>query len=194
MRSVETLRGRRPTPFQATAPADKSTVPGAVPCHTERSVARSTSGNCLSPGSVPSGQAERECQAWIARGNSVGQPNGASMAIFVIDWSVINSSSAASVSSFRPPAALHPDRPAIQFGMPQFAPVETLSRFPGLLKVERTENLERYHRRYKQTLIDRRPPERRGLAKWRDPDSNRGHHDFQSCALPAELSRRAGRC
>ncbi len=27
-------------------------------------------------------------------------------------------------------------------------------------------------------------------AKWRDPDSNRGHHDFQSCALPAELSRR----
>jgi hypothetical protein len=27
---------------------------------------------------------------------------------------------------------------------------------------------------------------------WRDPDSNRGHHDFQSCALPTELSRRAG--
>ena len=26
---------------------------------------------------------------------------------------------------------------------------------------------------------------------WRDPDSNRGHHDFQSCALPTELSRRA---
>src|SRR4051812_45921575 len=26
--------------------------------------------------------------------------------------------------------------------------------------------------------------------KWRDPDSNRGHHDFQSCALPTELSRR----
>jgi MFS family permease len=26
---------------------------------------------------------------------------------------------------------------------------------------------------------------------WRDPDLNRGHHDFQSCALPAELSRRA---
>ena len=25
---------------------------------------------------------------------------------------------------------------------------------------------------------------------WRDPDSNRGHHDFQSCALPTELSRR----
>ncbi len=25
--------------------------------------------------------------------------------------------------------------------------------------------------------------------KWRDPGSNRGHHDFQSCALPAELSR-----
>src|SRR5437763_15410006 len=24
---------------------------------------------------------------------------------------------------------------------------------------------------------------------WRDPDSNRGHHDFQSCALPTELSR-----
>ncbi len=27
--------------------------------------------------------------------------------------------------------------------------------------------------------------------RWRDPDSNRGHHDFQSCALPTELSRRA---
>src|SRR5215210_1428203 len=29
--------------------------------------------------------------------------------------------------------------------------------------------------------------------EWRDPDSNRGHHDFQSCALPTELSRRKGR-
>ena len=28
--------------------------------------------------------------------------------------------------------------------------------------------------------------------RWRDPDSNRGHHDFQSCALPTELSRRGG--
>src|SRR3954453_599380 len=27
------------------------------------------------------------------------------------------------------------------------------------------------------------------LRGWRDPDSNRGHHDFQSCALPTELSR-----
>ena len=26
--------------------------------------------------------------------------------------------------------------------------------------------------------------------RWRDPDSNWGHHDFQSCALPTELSRR----
>src|SRR5690349_22651064 len=26
--------------------------------------------------------------------------------------------------------------------------------------------------------------------EWRDPDLNRGHHDFQSCALPTELSRR----
>ena len=26
--------------------------------------------------------------------------------------------------------------------------------------------------------------------RWRDPDLNRGHHDFQSCALPTELSRR----
>ena len=31
-----------------------------------------------------------------------------------------------------------------------------------------------------------------GLSRWRDPDSNRGHHDFQSCALPTELSRRGG--
>src|SRR5436189_6251740 len=30
----------------------------------------------------------------------------------------------------------------------------------------------------------------RAFAEWRDPDSNRGHHDFQSCALPTELSRR----
>ena len=30
-----------------------------------------------------------------------------------------------------------------------------------------------------------------GFFRWRDPDSNRGHHDFQSCALPTELSRRA---
>ena len=28
--------------------------------------------------------------------------------------------------------------------------------------------------------------------RWRDPDSNRGHHDFQSCALPTELSRQRG--
>ena len=28
--------------------------------------------------------------------------------------------------------------------------------------------------------------------RWRDPDSNWGHHDFQSCALPTELSRRTG--
>ncbi len=28
------------------------------------------------------------------------------------------------------------------------------------------------------------------LLPWRDPDSNWGHHDFQSCALPTELSRR----
>jgi len=30
----------------------------------------------------------------------------------------------------------------------------------------------------------------RQKAKWRDSESNRGHHDFQSCALPTELSRR----
>ena len=35
------------------------------------------------------------------------------------------------------------------------------------------------------------PPAMRGCG-WRDPDSNRGHHDFQSCALPTELSRRGG--
>ena len=32
-------------------------------------------------------------------------------------------------------------------------------------------------------------PTWRGIWRWRDPDSNRGHHDFQSCALPTELSR-----
>ncbi len=30
-------------------------------------------------------------------------------------------------------------------------------------------------------------------ARWRGPESNRGHHDFQSCALPTELPRRAAR-
>src|SRR5256885_9868986 len=35
-------------------------------------------------------------------------------------------------------------------------------------------------------------PTSRAFVRWRDPDSNRGHHDFQSCALPAELSRRGG--
>ena len=36
----------------------------------------------------------------------------------------------------------------------------------------------------------------RGLSRtgWREADSNRRHHDFQSCALPAELSRRDDRC
>jgi hypothetical protein len=33
----------------------------------------------------------------------------------------------------------------------------------------------------------------RESSEWRDSESNRGHHDFQSCALPTELSRRA-RC
>ncbi len=31
-------------------------------------------------------------------------------------------------------------------------------------------------------------------SRWPDPDSNRGHHDFQSCALPTELSGREIRC
>jgi hypothetical protein len=35
-------------------------------------------------------------------------------------------------------------------------------------------------------------PDMSCLRGWRDPDSNRGHHDFQSCALPTELSRRGG--
>ena len=30
--------------------------------------------------------------------------------------------------------------------------------------------------------------------RWRDPDLNRGHHDFQSCALPTELSRHGIDC
>ncbi len=37
----------------------------------------------------------------------------------------------------------------------------------------------------------KKKPADAGLREWRDPDSNRGHHDFQSCALPTELSRRA---
>ena len=34
-----------------------------------------------------------------------------------------------------------------------------------------------------------KPRRYRTFGRWRDPDSNRGHHDFQSCALPTELSR-----
>ena len=30
-----------------------------------------------------------------------------------------------------------------------------------------------------------------GALWWRDPELNRGHHDFQSCALPTELPRHA---
>src|SRR5204863_8130062 len=33
-------------------------------------------------------------------------------------------------------------------------------------------------------------PLSRQNVEWRDSESNRGHHDFQSCALPTELSRR----
>src|SRR5437879_7002396 len=33
----------------------------------------------------------------------------------------------------------------------------------------------------------------RASPKWRGPESNRRHHDFQSCALPTELPRRAAR-
>src|SRR6188508_3442940 len=29
--------------------------------------------------------------------------------------------------------------------------------------------------------------------QWRGPESNRRHHDFQSCALPTELPRRSGK-
>ena len=36
----------------------------------------------------------------------------------------------------------------------------------------------------------RKTPCEQGVRRWRDLDSNRGHHDFQSCALPTELSRR----
>ena len=36
----------------------------------------------------------------------------------------------------------------------------------------------------------RKPLRGRGFGWWRDPESNRGHKDFQSSALPTELSRR----
>ena len=36
----------------------------------------------------------------------------------------------------------------------------------------------------------RKPFRGRGFGWWRDPESNRGHKDFQSSALPTELSRR----
>jgi hypothetical protein len=35
------------------------------------------------------------------------------------------------------------------------------------------------------------PPTCRHRQKWRDADSNWGHQDFQSCALPTELSRQS---
>src|SRR4051812_30758324 len=47
-----------------------------------------------------------------------------------------------------------------------------------------TRRLQEAIERRKNHAICRKTPE------WRDPDSNRGHHDFQSCALPTELSRR----
>jgi hypothetical protein len=48
------------------------------------------------------------------------------------------------------------------------------------------QRVDRQHGRAFDALV------RQALCEWRDPDSNRGHHDFQSCALPTELSRRAG--
>src|SRR5205823_7974625 len=43
------------------------------------------------------------------------------------------------------------------------------------------------HERIAQRRIRR---DSREKLEWRDAESNRGHHDFQSCALPTELSRR----
>jgi hypothetical protein len=39
-------------------------------------------------------------------------------------------------------------------------------------------------------LRAQKPSISRQNPKWRGPESNRGHHDFQSCALPTELPRR----
>ena len=41
-----------------------------------------------------------------------------------------------------------------------------------------------------QPSRQRKSLQTQAFPRWRDPDSNRGHHDFQSCALPTELSRR----
>jgi hypothetical protein len=52
----------------------------------------------------------------------------------------------------------------------------------------------------REVRVDVAPPTRESrnhagfrALEWRDPDSNRGHHDFQSCALPTELSRQRAR-
>ena len=48
----------------------------------------------------------------------------------------------------------------------------------------------RPRRRVLCTRADRRQRRARpGAARWRGPESNRRHHDFQSCALPTELPR-----
>ena len=36
--------------------------------------------------------------------------------------------------------------------------------------------------------LNHEAPLARGFVRWRDPDSNWGHHDFQSCALPSGLT------
>ena len=64
-----------------------------------------------------------------------------------------------------------PDDVRDTFGTPD--PADTPDRAPR-------------HRHTRQ----RKSLQTQAFQRWRDPDSNRGHHDFQSCALPTELSRR----
>src|SRR5688500_15811049 len=45
----------------------------------------------------------------------------------------------------------------------------------------------------RRSLISSKPAEPCTIQKWRGPESNWRHHDFQSCALPTELPRRRSR-
>ena len=77
--------------------------------------------------------------------------------------------------------------------VPSIAPGERgehALRRPGCLQIRLHPPRERANG---PTSQRRESPDRTGdSGRWRDPDSNRGHHDFQSCALPTELSRRGG--
>src|SRR5271156_2141569 len=68
------------------------------------------------------------------------------------------------------------------------------TRPPRTRRLGRRLGREAKNRRFRlpiaHLLTIKNMPLSRQKTAWPDPDSNWGHHDFQSCALPTELSGR----